>query len=85
MAIQLSKEAKKEALASIIRFFAEHRDEEIGLIAAGALLEFILSDIAPSVYNKAIAEALERLSVQLAELDIDLHEEEFPNRLIQPE
>ena len=43
------------------------------------------SDIAPSIYNKAIAEALERLTVQLAELDIDLHEEECPNRVIQPE
>ena len=41
MAIELSKEARKEAIASIERWFREERDERVGNIAAGALLNDI--------------------------------------------
>jgi Uncharacterized conserved protein len=78
MAIELSKISRKEALASIIRYFKEVREEEIGQIAAGGLLEFVLEEIGPSVYNKAVADILKRLQMAVTELDTDFHEEEFP-------
>ena len=37
MAIELSKQARADAIASIERWFREERDEKIGNIAAGAL------------------------------------------------
>ena len=40
MAIELSKEDRAQAIASIERYFREHMDERIGNIAAGALLGF---------------------------------------------
>ena len=43
MAIELSKEAKQEALASLQRYFKENMEAEIGNLAAGALLGFILA------------------------------------------
>ena len=77
MAIELSKEARAQAIASIERWFQDERDERIGNIAAGALLGFFLEEIGPSVYNQAVAEVQERLLQRIGELDIEVHEDEF--------
>ena len=77
MAIELAKEARQEAVKSIERWFQEHRDERIGNIAAGALLGFMLEEIGPSIYNRAVADVQERLGVRVAELDLEVHEDEF--------
>jgi uncharacterized protein (DUF2164 family) len=75
--IELSREARQQAIASIERYFREHMDERIGNVAAGALLGFMLEEIGPSIYNRAVAEVQERLGARIAELDIEVHEEEF--------
>ncbi len=36
MPIELPREARRQAVASIERWFAEHRDEKIGKVTAGA-------------------------------------------------
>jgi len=77
MTIELSKEARKEAIASIERYFREHMDEPIGNVAAGGLLGFFLEDIGPAIYNQAVADVQERLAQRIAELDIEVHEDEF--------
>ena len=77
MTIEISKEARKEAIASIERYFQENMEERIGNIAAGALLGFILEEIGPLVYNKAVAEVQERLQSRISEIDIEVHEDEF--------
>jgi uncharacterized protein (DUF2164 family) len=77
MSIELSKEARAQAIASIERYFAEHMDERIGNIAAGALLGFFLDEVGPSIFNQAVAEVQERLQARVLELDIDVHEDEF--------
>jgi uncharacterized protein (DUF2164 family) len=77
MAIELSAEARREAVASIERWFAENRDEKIGNITAGALLGFLLEEIGPSIYNRGVADAQERMQARLSELDIEVHEDEF--------
>ena len=55
MTIELAKEVRKEAIASIERYFRENMDEPIGNVAAGALLGFLLEEIGPSIYNQAVA------------------------------
>lgn len=77
MTIEIPREARKEAIASIERYFKEERDEKIGNIAAGALLGYFLEEIAPLVYNQAVADVQERLQARVAELDIELHEDAF--------
>jgi uncharacterized protein (DUF2164 family) len=56
MSIELSKEARAQAITSIERYFAENMEERIGNIAAGALLGFFLEEVGPSIYNKAVAD-----------------------------
>jgi len=77
MSIEISKEAGKTAIASIQRYFRENRDDEIGNLEAGALLGFFLKEIAPAVYNQAVADAQSHLQARVMDLDIEIHEEEF--------
>ena len=77
MSIELSKEDRAQAIASIERWFLEERGEKIGNIAAGALLGFFLEEVGPSVYNRAVADVQERLQMRVAELDFEIHEDEF--------
>ena len=77
MTIEISKEARDEAVASIERYFREKMEEKIGNIAAGALLGFFLEEIGPLVYNQAVADARERLQARVMELDLEVHEDEF--------
>ena len=77
MAIELSKEARSQAIASIERYFLENMDLKIGNVAASGLLGFVLQEIGPSIYNRAVADAQERLQARVGELDIEVHEDEF--------
>ena len=77
MAIELSKEDRQQAISSIERYFLENMEEKIGNIAAGGLLSFFLDEIGPSVYNKGVADAQERIQARAAELDFEVHEDEF--------
>ena len=51
-------------------------EEPIGNIAAGAA-GILPGEIAPVVYNRAVADVQERLQARVAELDLEVHEEEF--------
>jgi len=77
MAIELEKEAREVAIASIERWFQDEREERVGNIFAGALLGFFLEEIAPSVYNRAVADVQERFWIRVDEVEIEVHEDEF--------
>ena len=78
MTIELSKEARTQAITSIERYFRENMEEKIGNVAAGGLLGFFLEEIGPAIYNKAVADVQEKLQARISELDFEVHEEEFP-------
>ena len=77
MTIELSKEARTQAITSIERYFRENMEEKIGNVAAGGLLGFFLEEIGPAIYNKAVADVQERLQARVSEVDIEVHEDEF--------
>jgi uncharacterized protein (DUF2164 family) len=77
MSIELAAEAKRTAIESIQKYFETNMNEPIGNLAAGSLLSFILEEIGPTIYNKGVADAQERIQSRLSELDIEVHEEEF--------
>ncbi len=81
MTIELSKEDRSQAIASIERWFEENRpgddDRPIGNVAASGLLSFFLEEVGPSVYNRGVADAQERMQARVAELDFEVHEDEF--------
>jgi len=75
--IELPKDQRQLAITSIERYFRQNMEEPIGNIAAGALLGFFLEEIAPAVYNQAVRDVQERLQARVAEIDIEVHEDEF--------
>lgn len=77
MPIELTKDARQQAIASIERYFRENMDEPIGNIAAGGLLGYFLEEIGPAIYNQAVADVQERMQARVAELDIEVQEDEF--------
>ena len=77
MTIELSKEARAQAISSIERYFRENMEEPIGNVAAGGLLGFFHAEVGPSIYNQAVLDVQERLQARVSELDLEVHEEEF--------
>lgn len=77
MAIELNREERNQAVASIERYFADELDQRIGNIAAGALLGFFLEEIGPLVYNQAVSQVQERLLQRIQELDVEFNEDAF--------
>ena len=77
MTIELPKEVQDQAAASIERYFRERLEEPIGHLAATGLLGFFLEEIGPLIYNQAVADVQQRLQARVADLDIEVHEEEF--------
>jgi len=78
MTIELPKEAKQTALESLQKYFEEHLEQSLGNLASGALLNFILEEIGPSIYNKGVADAQERMQARISELDYEVQADEFP-------
>ena len=77
MSIELSQEARTQAVASIQRYVEENLEQRIGNLQAAALLGFFLEEIGPSVYNRAVADVQERMQARVLDLDIECHEDEF--------
>ena len=75
--IELSKQARTDAVASIQRYFEENLSEPIGDLPAGLLLNFLLEDIGPAIYNQAIADAQTRLQQRVSDLSGELYADEF--------
>jgi len=77
MMIEISKEARADAIASIQRYFQENLAEPIGDLPAGLLLNFFLEEVGPLIYNRAIADAQTRMQLRIADLSGELFVDEF--------
>jgi uncharacterized protein (DUF2164 family) len=77
MAITVSDDAGAKMVASLKRYFKEQREEELGDLQAKLLLDFVLKEIAPSIYNAAIADAQIYFRDRVADLDGACFEPEF--------
>jgi uncharacterized protein (DUF2164 family) len=77
MPIELSKEDRAQAIASIARYFEANFEQKIGNISASALLGFILEEIGPSIYNRAVSDAKERMLMRVEDLEYEVRADEF--------
>lgn len=77
MAIKLKKEVEKHLLDSLQRYCAQNFDEDIGSLKARLLLDFVLREIGPSVYNQAVQDAQQVMQTKIAEVEHSCYETEF--------
>ena len=75
--LELTKQQRATAISSLQRYFEENLPEPIGDLPAGLLLNFILEEIAPVIYNQAIADAQTRLLQRVSDLNGELFADEF--------
>ena len=74
--LELNKQQRIDAIASLKRYFEENLDP-IGDLPAGLLLSFFLEEIGPVIYNQAISDAQTRLTQRVADLNGELYADEF--------
>jgi uncharacterized protein (DUF2164 family) len=75
--LELTKQQRTAAITSIQRYFQENLPDPIGDLPAGLLLNFILEEIGPVIYNQAISDAQTRLTQRVADLSGELYADEF--------
>jgi uncharacterized protein (DUF2164 family) len=75
--IELSKQARSDAITSIQRYFQENMPEPIGNMAAGLLLNYFVEEVGPAIYNQAIADAQARIQQRMSDLEGELYAPEF--------
>ena len=52
--IKLSKEKRVEMISSIKNYFENEREEELGDLASGMILDFIIEELAAEFYNQGV-------------------------------
>ena len=55
--IKVTREQRDEMLAAIKNYFLKNREEEIGDLQAGLMLDFILEELAPAFYNQGVSDS----------------------------
>ncbi len=75
--MKLDPDTEKYLLTSIRRFFAEEMDADIGDLKAMRVLDYFVAEIAPNVYNQAIADAQAYFSEKTSDLAGVHYEPEF--------
>jgi uncharacterized protein (DUF2164 family) len=75
--IELPPQTRTDAIASLKRYFDENLNESLGDLPAGLFLNYILEEIGPAIYNRAIHDVQARLTQRLADLEGELYVDEF--------
>ncbi len=77
-ALSLPDDARHLAIASLRGYSAEHFDSELSELQAMLLLDHILTDLAPAIYNQAALDARRFVEDRAADIEAALHKSEFP-------
>ncbi len=66
--IKLSREKREDMIAAIQAYFLQERDEEIGDLAAGFLLDFFIGQLAPEFYNQGVLDSYTYMTGKIEDL-----------------
>jgi uncharacterized protein (DUF2164 family) len=76
--VRLPRETMNRMKEQIRYYFLQERGEEIGELAADNLLDFMLKELGPFVYNQAVQDARTVLMQKAATMEEDLFALEQP-------
>lgn len=66
--IEINKEAKQEMILEIKTYFLNERDEDLGDMAAGFILDFVLEKLAPHIYNQGVYDSYKYMGERTEDL-----------------
>jgi uncharacterized protein (DUF2164 family) len=78
MRIRLSDERRSALLDALKRYVAEEWDEELSDFRAEALLDFLVAELGPPVYNQGVRDAAGYVAAKLADIEGEIFEPEAP-------
>ena len=55
--LEISKERQAKMRSLIMEYFARERDEDLGDLASGLILDFFIQELGPSIYNQGVEDA----------------------------
>ncbi|MBP6115313.1 MAG: DUF2164 domain-containing protein [Neisseriaceae bacterium] len=76
MDINLEKHQRDLLAASLIKYFDHNLDHDLGNLDAGFLLDFILEEVGPSIYNQAVRDVQNNLLQRVQEVDAEVFVDE---------
>jgi len=66
--ISLTRERRHEMVEAIQNYFDKERDEELGNLAAGLMLDFIIEELAGEFYNQGVQDSYKFMSDKCEDL-----------------
>ena len=72
MPLSIPADLRQRHVAAIQAWFRDERDETIGELQAGFLLDFVLAEVGPTMYDRAIRDAQTHLRRVVDDLDVAL-------------
>jgi uncharacterized protein (DUF2164 family) len=70
---KLPKESKDQAVQAVKAYFESERSEQIGDLASEQMVDLVLQEIGPFIYNKALSDARHTLNQKMALLEDELY------------
>lgn len=66
--IKISKETRGDMISSIKNYFEKERDEELGDLAAGLILDFIIEELGSEFYNQGVYDSYQFMNIRCEDL-----------------
>ncbi len=66
--IKVTKEKRDDMIRAIKSYFLKEREEELGDLAAGLILDFIIEELAPEFYNQGIYDSYKYMNDTIEDL-----------------
>ncbi len=80
--IRLPKEQKDRLIGDLKQFFEAERSETIGDLAAGLIVDFMIREMGPYLYNKGIEDARRLIMEKMASMEDELYSLQKPVRIV---
>lgn len=68
MEIELNKEVRVVLVENLKRYYWNERNEELSNLGAQLLLDFIVNDIGPYIYNQAVEDSYAYMNERIEDL-----------------
>jgi len=66
--IKLTQPIKEKIIYELQSFFANEREEDLGNIGAELMVDFILKEVGPMIYNQALIDVHELMEEKLEDI-----------------
>ena len=73
MQLQLDEDRRRHMVGRIRGFFLDSFDEDLSEFRAEQLIDFVLTDLAPAVYNQAVQDCRVFMQSRLDDLDGEVY------------